>query len=278
MSFKDIEEVGGACPFGPGTEKSIISLAFDNPEFFSTVGRFLSHKFFRMVETKYVMGIIENMFEDTGYVPTREVVRDEVLKELTADDDYEPILEIVDRPLNRRELPFVKKELMKWAQNRAFGMLYDDEGMTAYENHDYDKLESIFEEARKITDVTTNGLNFFEGFDCLFERSNRNVYTCGFPKLDRVIEGNGPAKGEVFCWMAPTGVGKCHTLSSKIWEKRLSRIYEIEIEKSGSTKKIKIAGFRRVKTKRGEIMVCNLTEEDYIIEIPIIQDKGDLSL
>jgi len=273
-----IEAIGDSVPFGPNTEKSIISLAFECPDFFATVGPHLSYKYFRMAESSLVMGIIERLLTETGTVPTRGSVRDVVLKELTVDDDYERVLEIIDREMDKREVPFVKKELLAWARDRAFGMLYSEEGIGAYEQHDYEKLEEIFEGARRITDVTTNGFAFFDETQALFDKERRNVYTSGFGKLDSFIEGNGPSKGEVFCWMAPTGVGKCHTLSSKIWEKNLSRIFEIEIEINGKIKTVQLAGFREIKTSRGIIKVCDLVETDNIIELPVAQDKGNLYL
>lgn len=208
MNTNDVEQVGGSSPFGPNTEKSIISLAFDHPDFFSSVGTYLSDRHFRLVEVRFIFLLIKKMWDETGYVPTRSMARDRALKELTVDDDYEPILELIDRESDRREIPFIKKELTNFARDRAFGVLFSEEGISAYETQDYEKLEQIFNDARKITDVTSNGLTFFEDTNILFEQGDRKVLTCGFSKLDRMIEGGGPAKGEVFCWMAPTGVGK----------------------------------------------------------------------
>jgi KaiC/GvpD/RAD55 family RecA-like ATPase len=239
-----IEEVGESAPFGPNTEKSIISLAFENPDFFATIANHLSHKFFRMAETSFVMGVIERLFRDTGSMPTKGAVRDVTLKELTVDDDYERILEIIDREMDKREVPFVKKELLAWTRDRAFGMLYSEEGILAYEHHDYDKLEEIFENARKITDVSTNGMNFFDESQKLFDKEKRDVYTCGFSELDRCIEGNGPSKGEVFCWMAPTGVGKSILLphSGIACMKRGANVLHITLELSKVKTALRYAG------------------------------------
>ena len=159
MSVKEIEEAYGST-FGPNTEKSIISLAFEHPDFFSTVGTYLSSKHFHLVETQFVFALIKKMWDDTGHVPTKAILRDKALQELTVDDDYEPILEIIDREPDRREVPFIKKELTNFARDRAFGVLFSEEGISAYETHDYDKLETIFNEARKISDVTAHGLTF----------------------------------------------------------------------------------------------------------------------
>jgi len=244
VQVAEVEQVGETTPFGPNTEKSIIALAFDNPEFFSIVGRYLTHKYFRLSETQYVYAIIEKLFEDTEHIPTRDIVRDEALKNLTVDDDYEPILEVIEREADRREIPFIKKELQRWAQEAAYGQLYSEEGITAYERNDYEEIERLFEEARKITDVTTNGLTFFEDVGLIFERDSRSTLTSGFPKLDQCIEGGGPAKGECFCWMAPTGVGKSILLphSGIACLKRGANVLHVTLELSKVKTALRYAG------------------------------------
>lgn len=245
MSIEEIESVGGSStPFGPETERAIISLAFEHPDFFSTVGVYLSPKHFRLAETNFVFALIKKMWDETGYVPTRGVARDRALKELTVDDDYEPILEVIEREADRREIPFLKKEMTNFARDRAFGVLFSEEGLDAYEMQDYDKLEKIFNEAQKITDVTANGLTFFEELNILFDKSNRNVLTSGFGKVDRMIEGGGPAKGEILCWMAPTGVGKSILLphSGIACMKRGANVLHITLELSTAKTALRYAG------------------------------------
>lgn len=245
MSVKEIEEVGGSSvPFGPATEKSIISLAFDNPEFFSTVGTYLSAKHFRLAETQFIFALVKKMWEETDYVPTRTMARDRALKELNVDDDWEPILEIIERESDRREIPFIKKELTNFARDRAFGVLFSEEGLDAYEMRDYEKLETIFNEARKITDVTANGLTFFDELNVLFDKSDRKALTSGFSKVDRMIEGGGPARGEILCWMAPTGVGKSILLphSGIACMKRGCNVLHITLELSIAKTALRYAG------------------------------------
>lgn len=208
VDIKDIEEVGESSPFGPDTEKSIIALAFDHPDMFAAVGSYITHKHFRLGETKFVMAIIERLFEKTGYVPPRHVVRDYALKHLTVDDDYEPIINTIERKSDPREIPFIKQELINWAQDAAYGLLYGEEALEAYESKNYAKLEEIFDAAKRIADVTSNGVWFFKSLDLVFERDTEEKLTCGFSKLDVFINDGGPTRGEVFCWMAPTGVGK----------------------------------------------------------------------
>ena len=108
----------------------------------------------------------------------------------------------------------------------------------------------------------------------LFKEDLIEHRTTGFPRLDAFLNNGGPSPKEVVCWLAPTNVGKCHTLQSKIFEERLSRIYEIELE-DGTVKKI--AGFRKVKTTRGLLRVCDLTDADDI-ELILLEDISDIVL
>ena len=108
----------------------------------------------------------------------------------------------------------------------------------------------------------------------VFNPSANEHRTTGFPRLDKYLNDGGPSPKEVVCWLAGTNVGKCHTLESKILEERFSRIYEIELE-DGTIKKL--AGFRKIQTTRGMVRICDLTDEDDVVELPS-SDVGDIRL
>lgn len=204
-----IDEVGTEQrPFGPEEEEGIIALALEMPEFYTGVGKYISHEYFSRFDTKIVGAIIERYLTKYGVVPTRKLVRDQVLKELTADDDYKSILKLIERRPNPREVPIIKDTILEWARHRAFGLLYGEQALSAYEGRDYETLEKILEEARRITDVTASGLDFFRNAAELFDEEVETHLTCGYPRLDRFINMGGATRKEVFIWMAPTNVGK----------------------------------------------------------------------
>jgi hypothetical protein len=266
-SFKDTDQ-----PFGPYQEEAIVSLALDHPEFFTSVGRFMKPEMFKRLECQYVMAKILNSFNEHNVIPTRALLKDEVEKSLSVDDPFEPILAVIDRKSDNREVPLLKNTLLKWAKDRAYGLIYSDEAMDAYHNQDYAKLEAIINEANRIADIGDGGFWFFENLDILFNKDTIEHKTTGFPQLDSFLNNGGPSPKEVVCWLAATNVGKCHTLQSKIFEEKLSKIYEIEFE-DGTIKKI--AGFRKVQTKRGTLRVCDLTDGDDIEQI-FVEDIGDI--
>jgi len=195
-------------PFGNYEEEAIVALAIDHPEFFSACGRFMTPEMFGRLECQFVMAKLLNYFDAHNIIPTRALLRDQISQELTEDDPYEEILEIVDRKSQPREVPIIKDTLLKWARDKAFGLLYSEEAQDAYARGDYEYLENILEEANRIADVGATGFWFFENFQTLFQPNIIEHKTTGFPKLDAVLNNGGPSSKEVICWMAPTNVGK----------------------------------------------------------------------
>ncbi len=260
--------------FGKYEEEAIISLAIDLPEFFTSVGRFMKPNMFQRLECQVVMAEILNNFEKHNIVPSRNLLKDRILAILTEDDPYESILAIIDRKSNYREVPIIKESLLKWAKDKAFGQIYSEEAQNAYVNGDYEFLESIIQDANRIADVGKKGFWFFDNYQLLFQQDIVDHRTTGFPKLDKILNNGGPSKKEVVCWLAPTNVGKCHTLNTKILEKRLSNIFKLELEDG---KIIELAGYRKIQTARGVVRVCDLTDEDDITEIPTESD-GDIDV
>ncbi len=263
-------------PFGQYEEEAIVSLIIDHPELFSYIGKYLNYKLFKRTEVQFVVAVILDYYEKYDDYPTRGMLRDLITHELTVDTPgSDDILAIVDRKTNPRDVLPLKAKLLTWAKTQAYGLLYDQETINRYQKGDFEYVEEVFEKARLIQETGTKGLWFFDELDKLFIKDERESFTTGFYQLDRWLDEGGPKRKDLLVWMAPTGVGKCHTLESKIIEKSLSNIYRIELENG---KIVEIAGFRDIQTARGTIKVCDLTEEDDIIEIPDCSDAGDLFL
>lgn len=195
-------------PFGAYEEKVIVSLAFDAPEFYMTIAKNIEPKDFSTFETKFLITIIHDYINKKDIIPTREIIYDRVTKILSANDNCSAVLELINRRSNPREVKLIKSIIIDWARSKAFGKLYDDEALTAYEKRDFSKLEKIFDEATKITENSGKGLWFFNSTDILFEESFDQKLTTGFTKLDHYLNDGGPSKKEVLCYAANTGVGK----------------------------------------------------------------------
>ena len=195
-------------PFGPYEEETIVSLALDHPEFFTGVGRFMKPTMFGRVECQWVMAEILNTYEKYSVVPTRAMLRDRLIKSFTEDDPYEAVLQIVDRKSNPREVPLIKDTILRWAKDRAYGLVYSEEAQEAYAQGDYEHLEEIIKQANRIADVGDKGFWFFDNYEILFDPDVIEHRTTGFQRLDRMLNNGGPSPKEVVCWLAGTNVGK----------------------------------------------------------------------
>lgn len=267
-------------PFGDHEEEAIVSLIIDHPELFTSLARFLKHQLFKKTEVQYVIAQILTFHETYNVFPTRGMLLDIIKKDLTVEAaGYEDILKIADRQSDPREIPYLKGRILDWARKKSYGLIYDPEVMARFADGDFEYLEQVFNQARNIQDVGAGTLWFFDEAEKLFVRDVKEKFTTGFKQLDAYMHNDddirGPCRKEELVWMAPTGVGKCHTLQSKIIERNLSQIFELELD-NGTI--IKLAGFREVQTARGRIKVCDLTDGDDIIEIPDIVDEADLHL
>lgn len=252
-------------PFQNYEEEAIILLGLDHPEFFTGISRFLQPTMFNRVECQWIVAEILNVFEKHGVVPTRNILRDKVMRSFTEDDPYEPILEIINKKSDPREIPVLKDMLLRWTQDKAYGLLFSDDAEQAYSRGDYNHLEEILQQANRIGDVGQRGFWFFDNYQRLFEPELIEHRTTGFRQLDQMLNNGGPSPKEVVCWMAGTNVGKCLTLDTAIFERENSRVYQIQLE---DDRTMKLPGYMEVQTDRGPVKVKHLVESDDILDMP----------
>lgn len=195
-------------PFGPYQEEAIVSLALDHPDLFTTVGHFLKPSLFKRPEVQFVIEHILQSLTEFNVVPTRALLRERLERVLTIDMPYESVLGLVERKSDYREVPLIKDTLLKWARNRAFGLLYSPEAIAAYKSGNFEYLEHVFEDANRIADFGDHGFWFLSNYQMLFEPAIIEHRTTGFPRLDRLLNDGGPSPKEVLCWLAATNVGK----------------------------------------------------------------------
>lgn len=200
-------------PFGHSEEEAIVSLALDTPELFMRFVNILKPQMFKRIETQFVIANLLNYYHKYETIPTRGILKDIVSKELTTDDPYEEILATIDRPTNNREVPFVKETLLQWAKDKAYGLIYSDDARQAYSQGNYEFIETIVEDARKLLDTRHKITYVWDQFEELIHDDPADHYSTGWHKLDRELNG-GPSPGEILVFMAATNVGKSIALAN----------------------------------------------------------------
>jgi len=195
-------------PFGPHEEHGVISLIIDFPELYLPVARFLTPDLFSEAESKYVMASIQQDFDKFGVIPSRKLLHDRLAKSLTVDDPHEPILGLVDRPSDPREVPMLRQTLRTWTEHQTFDLLYTDEAIAAHHRGDHEFIRKIVDSAGRINSVGKQGFWFFDQIEELFADNVLEHIPTGFKELDKLLNDGGPSPKEVLVYLAPTGVGK----------------------------------------------------------------------
>lgn len=215
MSDTEIEKEH---PFREHEEEAIVALALDSPDFFGSVAAFIKPEFFQNEAAFVVMYTIKKVFDECSTY-TRGIITDAVHRTLNVDSDYEPINELLLRPSNPKEAPYIKNLVHKWAKHQAYGMIflqgsevYRTEESKGIDERDYKELDKLFDQAQRITDTAHDGIWFFDNLEMLFRRDVSDHFTTGCKPLDFCLntDGNGfgPGRGEVTCWLGPTNAGK----------------------------------------------------------------------
>lgn len=190
-------------------EEHIVLLALESPDFFYRVASFMKPEYFERPEAEFIMALYREHFEKYEEVPNRDVMENIIHRELTVDDDVtKPVLELLNSNLDPRSVPYTKDLVVEWARKKQLGLLYDPETIAKAKEGDFAYVQQIVDDAAKISDVIIKPFRFFEDVDMLFEVVDRDYFTCGFSRLDKEFHDKGPARREVFTWVAPTGVGK----------------------------------------------------------------------
>jgi hypothetical protein len=195
-------------PFSIHEENAIISLAFDFPEFFSTALKYLDPLLFNSPAAKYTIATILNYHEQYSHIPTRPICKRLLEDQLTEDDPYDEIFELIGTKSNPREVPFIKDSLIKWSKHKTYALLFEDEAHNAFITGDYKYIDDLIDKANRVTDAKAKGIWFLEEFNRLFEPTAVQHRTTGFKQLDEILNNGGPSPKEVVCYMAPTNVGK----------------------------------------------------------------------
>lgn len=191
-------------------EHQIILLALDNPDFFHRIIRFMKPEYFDDDVNQYLMTILIDYYEKYELTPPKDVVKNIVYDDLKTDDELsEPVISLLDEEIDIRGVPYIKDKILNWAKHKQLSMLYNDDIIDAARNGDLETVEQVINDAHSISDVIIKPLVFFDDVSELFHESEYEHYTTGFTALDdKIHDGRGPARKEVFLWIAPTGVGK----------------------------------------------------------------------
>lgn len=194
-------------------DKFFISFIIDNPEFYKIINEYIIPTDFENDIDQLIYRFIQLLYKKHKTVPTRETLKRVINDKLKTDNDIskiEKIYQTINFQIDPRDSAIVRDNIKDFVKRKIYERLYSEDAIRAASKGDFDRIDMIVEEAKKIDVVDDECVDYFsdENIKEIFEDEKVEHLTCGITALDVYLHNGGPVRGEVFCWLAPTGRGK----------------------------------------------------------------------
>jgi len=208
-----MEAVDTLVKYGQSYQSKVVASLISDVKFLEQVTEITKPAFFESQANQWIIGEVQNYFNEFRAVPTMEVfkikvgdVEDKVLKQTVIEQ-----LKSVYLQVGAEDLPYVKKEYLTFAKNQKVkdALLKSVDLLKA---GNYDKIIDTMMAASKVGVENDLGLDYIDNFELIMEDVKRNSVSTGWEVIDELMDG-GLGPGELGVVMAPSGIGKSWFLS-----------------------------------------------------------------
>jgi len=208
-----MEVVDTLTKYGQSYQSKVVASLISDVKFLEQVTEITKPAFFESQANQWIIGEVQNYFNEFRAVPTMEVfkikvgdIEDKVLKQTVVEQ-----LKSVYLQFGSEDLPYVKKEYLTFAKNQKVkdALLKSVDLLKA---GNYDKIIDTMMAASKVGVENDLGLDYIDNFELIMEDVKRNSVSTGWEVIDELMDG-GLGPGELGVVMAPSGIGKSWFLS-----------------------------------------------------------------
>jgi hypothetical protein len=208
-----MEAVDTLTKYGQSYQSKVVASLISDVKFLEQVTEITKPAFFESQANQWIIGEVQNYFNEFRAVPTMEVfkikvgdIEDKVLKQTVVEQ-----LKGVYLQFGSEDLPYVKKEYLTFAKNQKVkdALLKSVDLLKA---GNYDKIIDTMMAASKVGVENDLGLDYIDNFELIMEDVKRNSVSTGWEVIDELMDG-GLGPGELGVVMAPSGIGKSWFLS-----------------------------------------------------------------
>jgi replicative DNA helicase len=208
-----MEAIDTLTKYGQSYQSKVVASLISDAKFLEQVTEITKPAFFESQANQWIIGEVQNYFDEFRTVPTMEVfkkkvgeVEDKVLKQTVIEQ-----LKSVYLQVGAEDLPYVKKEYLTFAKNQKVkdALLKSVDLLKA---GNYDKIIDTMMAASKVGVENDLGLDYIDNFESIMEDVKRFSVSTGWEVVDELMDG-GLGPGELGVVMAPSGIGKSWFLS-----------------------------------------------------------------
>ena len=197
-------------------EIDIFKLSNQDKSFLVKMIDHLKAKYFESQILSKTFEMYKLFFEKFKKAPTEKITRDMLIKSGQTRKSIDPFIQQIfnTSPLDSTEKDYITEEVTKFGK-RARMKEAIMESVDLLEKDDFGAITEKIRSALLFNLSVNIGIDLFdidERFRLLKE-SMENRMSTGYAQLDKVLNG-GWAKKELYAFLGPAGIGKCHDYES----------------------------------------------------------------
>ena len=230
-------------------DKFFISFIIDNPNFYKLINEYITPADFEDNIHKLIYQSIQMLYNKYKTVPSRDGLKKFINDKLRTNIDIkkiERIYETINYEIDPRDSLLIKNDIIDFVKKKIYERLYTERAITAASKGDFEEINKIIEEAQRLDMIEDECVDYFsdENIRDIFQEEKVENLTSGFPALDLYLHNGGPIRGEVLCWLAPTGKGKSIVMANggALLVKRGYDVLHISLEMNIHDNSVRYAG------------------------------------
>lgn len=210
--------------------REILGLMLTDRVFFTTAYSVVKSDYFKDKFHRKICGSLFGFYKQYNTVPTKNQLHQFLVDSMKEDPDEDKIRARSELHLiyddfipgiNTRDyyrdklVSFAKAAELRIAFRKSLDMISKDQD----NSETWDKVYSVLQKALAIQPDFDIGLDYFGTAEERYERMMKEmedgeIFTVGFPGIDRSVAGGGPKKGQLMSVMGLSGTGKSLWLAS----------------------------------------------------------------
>lgn len=196
--------------FGPSFQAKAVAVMLNSPEFLSQSFDVINPNFFELDANQWIVRTTLDYFHDYKALPTLEVFKVEMNKEVKDDTLRAGIVESlrgIFQKMKDTDLDYVKDSFLDFAKNQTLKSAII-KSVDLLQTGQYGEIKTVIDSAMRSGQPKTMGHDWKKDIEQRLMKNARNTVATGWDIVDAVI-GGGLAAGELGVIAAPSGIGKC---------------------------------------------------------------------
>jgi replicative DNA helicase len=201
--------------FGPSFQAKAVAAMLNSPDFVAQSFDVINPNFFELEANKWIVQTTLDYFDDYKVLPTLEVFKVEMNKDVKDDTLRTSIVESlrgIFQKIKDNDLDYVQDSFLDFAKNQTLKSAII-KSVDLLQTGQYGEIKSVIDNAMRSGQPKTVGHDWKKDVMLRLTKDARDVVPTGWDVVDSVI-GGGLGPGELGVIIAPSGIGKSWALAT----------------------------------------------------------------